>query len=273
MVQCLKYFKLIYLTKIIVFALHNIFTREKTARGYLLLKLMRSYLELDMYVSLTVHTESTIRDGREELLTFEKLLHVHVESNSFISCQTQEILQEYIPLSDKSWSFPKAHTHKHMFDDIQRKGATRNYNTKPNEKCHGSLKNSYKFRTNFKNVAPQVIILYLIYIIGLFCLQILKIDHHDLVAMMIREDLDYLDDMESAANTANENAKAPHMIIGTDHVSLGSSDSVLSFSDVELQHNMDTAFSNFRKKLSEYFSKFFGKVVKIGANEMVSNNV
>ena len=70
MEQCLKCFKLIYSTKIIVFALHNIFTREKTARGYLLLKLMRSYLELDMYASLTVHTESTIRDGREELLTY-----------------------------------------------------------------------------------------------------------------------------------------------------------------------------------------------------------
>ena len=56
----------------------------------------------------------------------------------------------------KSWLFPKAHTHKHMFDDIQRKGVTRNHNTKPNEKCHGAFKNSYKFRTNFKNVAPQV---------------------------------------------------------------------------------------------------------------------
>ena len=85
MAQCLEHSKLIYFcNKIIVFALHNIFTKEKTARGYLLLKLMRSYLELDMYASLTVHTESTINKGREELLTFEKLLHVHVESNSFI---------------------------------------------------------------------------------------------------------------------------------------------------------------------------------------------
>jgi hypothetical protein len=250
--------------------LHNIFTKEKTARGYLLLKLMRSYLELDMYASLTVHTESTIKKGREELLTFEKLLHVHVESNSFIPHETQEISQEYIPLSDKSWSFPKAHTHKHMFDDIQQKGATRNYNTKPNEKCHGSLKNSYKFRTNFKNIAPQVVVLYPIYTISLFYLQILKIDHDDLVAMMIREDLDYLDNLESAENM--EDDKALHTITGTNHVSLGSPSSVLSISDVEVQHNMDTAFHNFRKKLSQYFSKFFGKVVKIGANEMVSND-
>ena len=56
----------------------------------------------------------------------------------------------------KSWIFPKAHTHKHMFNDIQRKGVTQNYNTKPNEKCHSAFKNSYKFQTNFKNVAPQI---------------------------------------------------------------------------------------------------------------------
>jgi hypothetical protein len=45
----------------------------------------------------------------------------------------------------------------HLFDDIEAKGATRNYNTKPNEKMHGSLKESYSHRTNFRDVAPQVI--------------------------------------------------------------------------------------------------------------------
>jgi hypothetical protein len=44
----------------------------------------------------------------------------------------------------------------HIFDNIEAKGATRNYNTKPNEKMHGSLKDSYQMRTNFRNVAPQV---------------------------------------------------------------------------------------------------------------------
>jgi len=37
---------------------------------------MRSYLELDMYTSLIVHTESTLTAGRAELLVFEELLHV-----------------------------------------------------------------------------------------------------------------------------------------------------------------------------------------------------
>ena len=88
--------------------------------------------------------------------------------------------------------------------------------------------------------------------------------------MMIHEGLDYLDNLESAANM--EEGKALHTITGTNHVSLGSPDSILSFSDVEVQHNMDTAFHNFHKKISQYFSKFFGKVIKIGVNEMVGNN-
>ncbi len=56
----------------------------------------------------------------------------------------------------KSWNFPKNHLYVHLFDDIEQKGATRNYSTKPSEKSHGNLKTAYHRRTNFKNVAPQV---------------------------------------------------------------------------------------------------------------------
>lgn len=47
------------------------------------------------------------------------------------------------------------HTHTHMFNDIQQKGATRNYNTKPNENSHRPLKSFYN-RTNFKDIEKQV---------------------------------------------------------------------------------------------------------------------
>ena len=40
---------------------------------------MRSYLELDMYASLTVHTDVTIALGREELLRFDEILRVSIE--------------------------------------------------------------------------------------------------------------------------------------------------------------------------------------------------
>jgi hypothetical protein len=48
------------------------------------------------------------------------------------------------------------HALLHSFDDILAKGASRNYNTKPNEKLHGPLKKAYLRQTNFKNVASQV---------------------------------------------------------------------------------------------------------------------
>lgn len=65
-------------------------------------------------------------------------------------------MQATAATSDKNWDFPKNHMLSHLFDDIMNKGVTRNYNTQPNEQMHGSLKDSYDHRTNFKNVASQV---------------------------------------------------------------------------------------------------------------------
>lgn len=59
--------------------------------------------------------------------------------------------------ADKDWGkVIKIHTWRHFFDEIEAKGASRNFNTKPNEKLHGPLKKHYLRRTNFKNVEPQV---------------------------------------------------------------------------------------------------------------------
>ena len=65
---------------------------------------------------------------------------------------TLEARQEKV----KDWNFPKMHMLVHSFDHIKEKGASRNYNTKPNEKLHGPLKKSFAKKTNFKNVASQV---------------------------------------------------------------------------------------------------------------------
>lgn len=58
--------------------------------------------------------------------------------------------------NSKNWNFPKMHSHKHLFADIRAKRATCNFNTKPNEKLHGALKDTYNLQTNKKNVAAQV---------------------------------------------------------------------------------------------------------------------
>ena len=71
------------------------------------------------------------------------------------------VLQEYQEFSQlddtkKNWSFPKNHSHTHAAADIWAKGATRNYNTKPNESMHGVLRWIYLWLTNFKKIEGQV---------------------------------------------------------------------------------------------------------------------
>jgi len=57
----------------------HVLTQAKCPTGFLLLRLLRSYLELDMYASLTVHTDVTIALGRDELLRFGEILQVNIE--------------------------------------------------------------------------------------------------------------------------------------------------------------------------------------------------
>ena len=49
---------------------------ENSPEGFLLLQLMRSYLELDMYASLTMHTKATLARGCAELQTYNSLVQV-----------------------------------------------------------------------------------------------------------------------------------------------------------------------------------------------------
>jgi hypothetical protein len=44
--------------------------------GFALLKLIQSYLKLNMFASLTLQTEATLEMGHQELLRFEKLVAV-----------------------------------------------------------------------------------------------------------------------------------------------------------------------------------------------------
>lgn len=60
-------------------------------------------------------------------------------------------------LADKNWDIPKVHLRVHVFDDIQAKGVTRNYNTKVNENLHGPIKDFYEQVGNGKDVDKNVI--------------------------------------------------------------------------------------------------------------------
>ena len=48
------------------------------------------------------------------------------------------------------------HSHVHVFSDIIAKGATINYDTKPNEGTHGASKDTYKLISNGKEFEDLV---------------------------------------------------------------------------------------------------------------------
>ncbi|KAK0475391.1 hypothetical protein IW261DRAFT_1422226 [Armillaria novae-zelandiae] len=137
---------LIHFTNQILFAAHSVLTKTKNPNAYLLLKVIRSYIELDMYTSMDVHTEKSIDEGRQLLGVFEANLKAYSQA-------TDHMVWKNVT----SWSIPKVHMQRHLFDDIIAKGATKNYNTKVNECMHGPLKEAYQTWTNFKNVADQIL--------------------------------------------------------------------------------------------------------------------
>ena len=72
-------------------------------------------------------------------------------------------IQEYIAEAaktecymEKNWDFIKLHLLNHLFDNIESKEVTRNYNPKPNKKMHGPVKKAYRDCMNFKNIVSQV---------------------------------------------------------------------------------------------------------------------
>ncbi|KAG2045879.1 hypothetical protein BDR06DRAFT_977891 [Suillus hirtellus] len=95
----------------------NVLTWEEDKAGYALLKYIASYLHIDMYISLNVHTESTIATGEVKVLPFKK----HMMDYIITACHTK--------LGTKSWNFSKMHSLKHIFQDISEKGAARNFST------------------------------------------------------------------------------------------------------------------------------------------------
>ncbi|KAH9969240.1 hypothetical protein BJV74DRAFT_799380 [Russula compacta] len=121
---------------------HPISNQE--SEGWLLLQCLQAFSIVDLYLAFEAHTEHTITSGQCELESFAQCMKKYI--HAFTSCGE----------SNKSWHFPKMHVLVHSFDDIKQKGATCNYNMKPNEKLHGPLKKTYKMHTNFKDVGPQI---------------------------------------------------------------------------------------------------------------------
>lgn len=59
-----------------MFTSHNVLSKDESPAGFILLQVLRSYLELDMFASLSVQTESTLEFGKKELKIFEQAIQV-----------------------------------------------------------------------------------------------------------------------------------------------------------------------------------------------------
>jgi hypothetical protein len=193
---------------------------------------------------------------------------------------TLQNIKEYGRLyPGKSWNFPKAHSHKHLFQDIRRKGATRNFNTKYDEKGHGPLKDAYDAQTNFKDVGPQVRLNVLnsaIYCFLMAIQQILRINELELIAVITRAAITRLNLKSRAASNeerADHDNVAQHKrtIIGTAHVSVGSVLPAETIHSIEGRSVGVLTFTGFRKKLNTAFTSFLDTNIRLPVDHQVRN--
>ncbi|KAJ7900729.1 hypothetical protein B0H14DRAFT_3123802 [Mycena olivaceomarginata] len=219
------------IAKMMLFATHNVLIDPV---GVLILQVVRSFLELNMYVSLEVQTSETIA-------VILIIVQRYIEA-----CKDTEY-------EEKSWNFPKMHSHSHVFDDIKNKGATRNFGTKISEAMHGPIRQMYHRLTNFKNVTPQLI----------------KHDHRRAVSLFIREQLDILDDLESTPDHDGETVS---------NITIGSKLKHVAFAVIEETMADDTAFERFRIRFADFLTQFlqaygFGlpgsKLIKFDKNDTI----
>ncbi|KAG1905761.1 uncharacterized protein F5891DRAFT_1125792 [Suillus fuscotomentosus] len=197
------------ISKLVVFAVQNILTRTESKLGYLLLRCICRFVMFDMYAALEVHTEDTIAAGRETLCEFLTLLDEYITKSE--------------PETGKNWNFPKKHSNVHVFDDILAKGATRNYNTKPNERMHGPLR-------------------------------IIRYDHWLLTSTSMCSEIDDLDEY-TRQQVVDPEAGEEIEEVAT-HTYLGVRRGSQSFSQIEQEHAADTAFSGFRIRLNRFLNEF-----------------
>ncbi|KAG1808053.1 uncharacterized protein BJ212DRAFT_1485330 [Suillus subaureus] len=214
--------------KMILYAAHDVVTEEDCMLGYLLLQCICLYIEVDMYASLEVHTSDTICEGRNVVQMFSGFLKQYIDKT--------------VDIEDKGWNFLKLHMDVHLFDDIEVKGATWNYNMKPNKKMHGPLKDSYLLWTNFQNVAEQI----------------LHINHWQLITEDIHCHLldfnEYLHLQTQDQFDAADDAVIP--LAGFFHVKVGSKQPPLTFELVENIYHSDNAFSNLCIRLNDFLNDF-----------------
>ncbi|KAI0695484.1 hypothetical protein BC835DRAFT_1414874 [Cytidiella melzeri] len=130
--------------KILLHATYNVMSQAQTPKGFALLRLIRKWHELNMYLSFQIHTEETIPAYERTLDRF----HDHLMEYTQLTADDVDV---------KNWDgIIKLHVHLHAARDIRRKGVIANMDTKVNENLNGPMRKAYQMQTNFKNVEVQV---------------------------------------------------------------------------------------------------------------------
>ncbi|KAF8217280.1 hypothetical protein K438DRAFT_1954122 [Mycena galopus ATCC 62051] len=209
------------IAKLMIYTSHNILTDKL---GLSLLACVRSYLELDIYAGLEIHTAKTVTAGRRILQKFGQQLKEYRDACAGTVFE------------DKNWDFPKAHLHQHLFDDIERKGVTKNFTTKIDESMHGPVRAAYLRKTNFKNVQPQI----------------LRSLHRRMVGKYIR---DQLNDLDVFLDDDPESVPPPDLeTLG--NVVVGAKRPLISFLALEAAMKNDPAFVRFRLRFADFINVF-----------------
>ncbi|KAJ7111639.1 hypothetical protein C8R43DRAFT_1091525 [Mycena crocata] len=207
--------------KIMLFVAHNVLVDDA---GLLLLQMLRSYLEHRTALSFHVHTSETIANGKQELLTFDNLLKEYVAA-----CEGTDY-------AEKNWNVPKVHSRYHAYDDVQKKGASRNFGTKTSESMHRPIRDTYHRMTNFKDVTPQLV----------------KHDHRRAVATLIREQMDALTEYLNDFSEEPEDLETSIL----SNIDIGSKVKPVTFLALEQEQNSDRGFERFRIRFGEFLSDF-----------------
>ncbi|KAG1725468.1 hypothetical protein EDD22DRAFT_982843 [Suillus occidentalis] len=218
------------LSKQTLYACLNLLTPRTSPEGHQLLRVISTYLQLDSLIGLDVHTEGTLAAIEAELLIFD------TELKAYVTCAESSDIEKL----KVDWNFPKTHLWKHIVHDIRRKGAARNYSTRPNEKLHGPLKDTYHHRTNGKDVAGQI----------------LRVDHHKFALMLLRERVDAVDERNRLQALGNNLPDEDDVAVAfSGHVKLGApTQNPSSILDLENRSAVDHLFQAFRRKFTEFIN-------------------
>ncbi|KAG1739543.1 hypothetical protein EDB19DRAFT_1928076 [Suillus lakei] len=208
----------------------TILKQSDSPEGHRLLCLISSYLQLDSYIGLDVHTTSTLDAIEAELLVF----------NDALKCAAESSIEDL----RLDWDFPKVHLWKHVTRDIRMKGVVRNYTTRPNEKLHGPLKEAYKRQSNGKDVAQQI----------------LHVNQNRFAVGLLRGRVDAFDKQRNFEDEEIDDADTmyednPNPAAAQGHIQLGSPQQLKSIQDIENTCSpTDRAFQDFRRKFSTFLN-------------------